>query len=63
MGSMFGSGMSASEKRQIKLDKMYAGASMPDEEVIKRNERRKAATRRGSRVRNVLTDNGEDMLG
>jgi hypothetical protein len=39
---------------------MYAGASLPDEEVIKRNERRKAAKRRGSRVRNVLTD--EDAL-
>ena len=60
MGSMFGSGMSSSEKREVKLGKMYAGASLPDEEVIKRNERRKAAKRRGTRVRNVLTD--EDAL-
>ena len=48
-------------KHQAGLDKIYAGASMPDEEVIQRNERRKAAARRGSRQRNVLTD--EDSLG
>ncbi len=48
-------------KAQKALDKVYAGAEMPDEEVIRRNERRKAAARRGSRQRNVMTD--EDMLG
>lgn len=48
-------------KTQKALDKVYAGAQMPDEEVIRRNERRKAAQRRGSRQRNVLTD--EDSLG
>ena len=49
-------------KEQARLDKLYAGAEMPDEEMIRRNERRKAAKRRGSRQRNVLTDDG-DMLG
>jgi len=48
-------------KHQAALDKVLAGAEMPDEEVIKRNERRKAAARRGSIQRNVLTD--EDSLG
>lgn len=48
-------------KEQSRLDAIYAGAEMPDEEVIQRNERRKAAKRRGSRQRNVLTD--EDSLG
>ena len=48
-------------KRQAGLDAIYAGAEMPDEELIRRNERRKAAKRRGSRQRNVLTD--EDSLG
>ena len=48
-------------KHQAGLDRIYAGAAMPDEEVIQRNERRKAAKRRGSRQRNVLTD--EDSLG
>lgn len=42
-------------------DATYANAEMPDEEIIRRNERRKAAARRGSRQRNVLTD--EDRLG
>lgn len=57
-----GSGLSKEQKEQMRLDKLYAGAAMPDEEVIRRNERRKAAKRRGSRQRNVLTDN-PDMLG
>jgi len=48
-------------KKQKVLDEVYAGAQMPDEEQIARNERRKAAARRGSRQRNVLTD--EDSLG
>ena len=49
-------------KAQATLDKKYAGAQMPDEELIRRNERRKAAGRRGSRQRNVLTSD-EDQLG
>jgi len=48
-------------KHQAGLDAMFAGAELPDEELIKRNERRKAAKRRGSRVSTVLTD--EDQLG
>ena len=45
--------------RQAVKDKRYdeAAGSMPDDEQIKRNERRKAAKRRGSRVSTVLTDN------
>ena len=39
----------------------HEGAEMPDEEVIRRNERRKAAARRGSRQRNVLTDDGDSL--
>jgi len=49
-------------KRQGVLDKMYASADMPDDELIARNERRKAAKRRGSRVRNVMTQDA-DTLG
>lgn len=49
-------------ERQAAVDKVYAGAEMPDDETIRRNERRKAAARRGSRTRNVLTAD-EDMLG
>lgn len=48
-------------KKQASLDEIYQGAEMPDEEVIKRNERRKAAARRGSRVSTVLTE--RDTLG
>lgn len=54
--------MEREAKTQKALDKIYVGAEMPDEELIRRNERRKAAARRGSRQRNVLTDDG-DMLG
>jgi hypothetical protein len=43
-------------KVQAGKDTMFAGAELPDEELIKRNERRKAASRRGSRVKTVLTD-------
>jgi hypothetical protein len=43
-------------KVQASKDKMFAGAEMPDEEVIKRNARRKAAKRRGSRINTVLTE-------
>ena len=49
-------------KKQAKLDKVYASANViPDDEVIKRNERRKAAKRQGSRASTVLTNN--DQLG
>ena len=48
-------------KRQAGVDKLYSSADMPDEELIKRNERRKAARRRGSRVSTILTD--QDTLG
>jgi hypothetical protein len=48
-------------KEQARLDAIYAGAEMPDSEAIRRNERRKAAKRRGSRQRNVMTDT--DTLG
>ena len=47
-------------KAQAVKDKLFASAEMPDEEEIARNERRKAAKRRGSRVSTVLT---EDTLG
>ena len=43
-------------KRQKALDKMFAKPEFPDEEKIRRDARRKAATRRGSRVSTVLTD-------
>ena len=43
-------------KIQAGKDKMFAGAQLPDEEQIKRNERRKSAKRRGSRLNTVLTD-------
>lgn len=48
-------------KEQARLDAIYSGAELPDEELIRRNERRKAAKRRGSRISTVLTD--EDTLG
>lgn len=47
--------MEKQAKAQKKLDKIYASAMVPDEEFIRRNERRKAAARRGSRVSSVLT--------
>ena len=54
--------LSKQANRQKRIDKIYAAAEMPDEELIRRNERRKAAARRGSRQRNVLTYE-EDLLG
>ena len=49
-------------KKQAKVDKIYAGANViPDEEVIKRNARRKAAGRQGSRASTVMTN--QDTLG
>ena len=52
----------AAMKRQESLNKIYQGAEMPDPEAIKRKQRREAAKKRGSRVRNVLTED-EDRLG
>ena len=43
-------------KEQERLNRIYEGAELPDEELIARNERRKAAMRRGSRVSTILTD-------
>ncbi len=48
-------------EEQAKKDELFAGAQMPDEEHIKRNERRKSAKRRGSRISTVLTN--DDSLG
>ncbi len=49
-------------KKQAKLDKVYVDANtIPDDELIKRNERRKAAKRQGSRAATVLTN--QDQLG
>ncbi len=43
-------------RHQTAKDEMFAGAQMPDEEDIRRVERRKAARRRGSRAETILTD-------
>lgn len=48
-------------KIQAGKDKIFHSAEVPDDEVIKRNERRKAAKRSGSRAKTVLTD--QDTLG
>ena len=48
-------------KRQAKLDEVYEDAQMPDEEAVRLVERRKAARRRGSRSRNVLTEQNETL--
>jgi len=48
-------------KKQNALDQIYAGADVPDAELLKRNERRKAAKRQGSRAGTVLTNS--DKLG
>ena len=47
-------------KRQAALDRVYRNAPIPEAEEIKRNERRKAARRGGSRANTVLT---RDTLG
>ncbi len=41
---------------QARKDKMFAGAELPDEEDIRRRERKKAARRKGSREETILTD-------
>ncbi len=43
-------------QEQTRKDTMFASGQMPDEEEIRRTERRKAARRRGSRADTVLTD-------
>ena len=48
-------------KIQKAKDKQFENAMMPDEEEIKRAERRKAARRKGSRAATVLTSG--DTLG
>jgi hypothetical protein len=48
-------------KVQQKKDKIFSSADLPDEELIRRNERRKAAKRQGSRANTVLTN--PDQLG
>lgn len=37
-------------------NKMFASAQLPDEEEIRRVERRKSAKRQGSRAQTVMTD-------
>lgn len=51
------------ERRQSKRDKitkrknkMFADSQLPDEEEIRRVERRKSAKRQGSRAQTVMTD-------
>jgi hypothetical protein len=46
----------AKAKVTSRKNKMFQSAVMPDEEDIRRVERRKAAARRGSRASTVLTD-------
>ncbi len=48
-------------KAQGVKDKMFSSAQIPDDEEIKRNERRRQAKRAGSRANTVLTD--QDKLG
>ncbi len=43
-------------KRQTALDRTFANAQMPDEEEVRRKERRKSARRKGSRAETILTD-------
>ena len=44
------------DSEQLRKDKMFAAGRMPDEEELRRNQRRIAARRRGSRAETVLTD-------
>lgn len=48
-------------KKQNALDLVYSGADVPDDEQLKRVERRKQAKRQGSRANTILTNN--DQLG
>ncbi|MCK5090332.1 MAG: hypothetical protein KAI25_09065 [Hyphomicrobiaceae bacterium] len=59
-----GRGYKTNEERREKArgkitkrkNKMFANASLPDEEEIRRVERRKSAKRQGSRSQTVMTD-------
>ena len=55
-----GEAAKAASAEQLRLDEMFAGGQMPDEDFLKRAARRKAAKRRGSRADTILT---EDTLG
>lgn len=55
--------MTNQERREKKLgkitarkNKMFASAELPDEEEIRRVERRKSAKRQGSRAQTIMTD-------
>jgi hypothetical protein len=50
-------------KKQTALNKMYSEAKMPDSVEIKKNERRKAAKRRGSRVSTIMSETDKETLG
>ena len=41
---------------QSRKDKMFRAGQIPDEEEVRRNQRRIAARRRGSRAETILTD-------
>lgn len=62
-GYQTGDEMKAKKKAKEKTarDKIYSGAEVPDDEMLKRKERRKAAKRQGSRANTILTNN--DQLG
>jgi len=47
----------AAAKEKGRLDAIYGGAQLPDEEEGRRRSRRKQAGVRGSRASTVLTDN------
>lgn len=59
-----GRGYATNEERREKArgkitaakNKMFASAELPDEEEIRRVERRKSAKRKGSRAQTVMTD-------
>ena len=59
-----GRGYKTNEERREKArgkitkrkNKMFANAALPDEEEIRRVERRKSAKRQGSRAQTVMTD-------
>ncbi len=48
----------AAKKAKVKAgkDKIFQSAALPDEEEIRRVERRKSAKRRSSRTKTILTD-------
>lgn len=59
-----GRGYATNEERREKArgkitaakNKMFASSQLPDEEEIRRVERRKSAKRKGSRAQTVMTD-------